>query len=64
MYNYCTFRPDCVEILQRCRNSSSDMGGLSAEDVCDALSPPDKHAPCISLKEYLGIYIYFIIAYF
>lgn len=46
-------RPDCVAILQRCRNSSSDMGGLSAEDVCDALSPPDKHAPCISLKEYL-----------
>ena len=40
------------------------MGGLSAEDVCDALSLPDKHAPCISLKEYLGIYMYFIIAYF
>ena len=40
------------------------MGGLSAEDVCDALSPPDKHAPCISLKEYLGIYMSFIIAYF
>ncbi|KAJ7371296.1 hypothetical protein OS493_026940 [Desmophyllum pertusum] len=46
-------RPDCVQILQKCRNSSTHLASLSAEDVCDELSPPEKKAPCISLEEYL-----------
>lgn len=50
-------RPDCVQILQKCRNSSAHLASKSAEEVCDELSPPEKQAPCISLKEYLGVYL-------
>ena len=51
------FRPDCVQILQKCRNSSAHLASKSAEEVCDELSPPEEQAPCISLKEYLGGYL-------
>lgn len=54
------FRPDCIQILKKCSNSSFHLASLSRkvspEEVCDEYSPPDKKAPCISLKEYLGKY--------
>lgn len=51
------FRPDCVQILKKCRNSSAHLESKSAEEVCDELSPPEEQTPCISLKEYLGVYL-------
>ena len=54
---FSSFRPDCVEILRKCRNTTSHMASLSPENICDALSPPGKQAPCISLKAYLGLYL-------
>ena len=47
-----------MQILEKCRNSSAKLAMLSAEDVCKELSPPEKQAPCISLKEYLGMYFF------
>ena len=49
------FRPDCVQILKQCSNSSATLAALSPEEVCKELSPPEKKAPCISLQEYLGM---------
>lgn len=46
-------RPDCVQILKQCRNSSSQLAYLSPEKVCDELSLPERQVPCISLQEYL-----------
>lgn len=46
-------KPDCVQILKQCSNSSATLAALSPEEVCKELSPPEKKAPCISLQEYL-----------
>lgn len=46
-------KPDCVQILEKCRNSSATLQSKLPEEVCKELSPPEKQAPCISLQEYL-----------
>ena len=48
-------RPDCVQILKKCHNASAQLASVSAEEVCNELSPPEDQAHCISLEEYLGI---------
>ena len=51
-------RADCDHILGKCIDHSRLAKGLTAEGLCNILSPLDGDAPCIPLSEYLRKYIY------
>ncbi|XP_033639318.1 reversion-inducing cysteine-rich protein with Kazal motifs-like [Asterias rubens] len=48
-------KADCIHILSQCIDQSRLAKGLTAEGLCNILSPLDGDAPCIPLSEYLKL---------
>ncbi|XP_038077039.1 reversion-inducing cysteine-rich protein with Kazal motifs-like [Patiria miniata] len=48
-------KADCIHILSQCIDQSRLAKGLTAQGLCNILSPLDGHAPCIPLSEYLNL---------
>ena len=44
----CSFRADCLKLLERCTNSSDELN-----KTCDIIAPRDSVPHCISLKQFL-----------
>ncbi|XP_071811798.1 reversion-inducing cysteine-rich protein with Kazal motifs-like isoform X2 [Apostichopus japonicus] len=48
-------KSDCVHILNQCIDLSRLPKGVTAEGLCNILSPMEKNAPCVPLDEYLVV---------